>query len=382
MSINTSPFAKGFNTINSQGINQSYGNHSHTRSIVITCGTAGHVFPALILVKEGLEMGKTITFIIDEISGLRYETHINELLKTYGEQLEVVYNKPLKGMGSLISLKFWKDFLKVTKIIYSAANIVTFICGLQGHLLIPLMLLKRKNTYIHEQDSILNKTNRVAHFMIKNINTSFKNVKHLKNGNWIGCPVENLTNIGDSSGLMNALPIRKKIITVLAGTNGSELFDKNIPLILNKIKIKYQEIGEYKIYHNCKKVNQNLINVLYKKYRLNADVSTYFNNFQELIKDSSFLITRGGASTISYLALYKKNSIIIPWKDSAQNHQLYNGEELASVGATILVTEDNIRDLERGILEIIKQERNLTMGEKIQEKFKITTGSEYWKNLN
>ena len=343
---------------------------------VVTCGTAGHILPALVLVKSELTKGKRVALIIDIISAIPYRETIDDLVKNY--ILQVYYNQPFNGMRSVVALNFWISWWKIIKQMRFGGPIITFICGKQIHVMFSAILFNRKRLYLHEQDSVLNKTNRIGQFFKVKINSSFLNVKYAKNPQWIGCPIDCHKD--------KKYTKKSKIITILAGTNGAEFFDGHIPLIMGQVEERYNQLREYKIYHNCKKANLELVENLYKKTNLDYIISPYFHNFTDLIANSDFLITRGGASTISYLAQYEKNSIIIPWKDSAQSHQLENAKELASVQGAILLEESQVNDLVNQILYLfnnsLENSHSISMGENIAKKFKIVSGKQYLLSLN
>jgi UDP-N-acetylglucosamine--N-acetylmuramyl-(pentapeptide) pyrophosphoryl-undecaprenol N-acetylglucosamine transferase len=346
-------------------------------SLILTCGTRGHLMPALAIVENELENKKNIVLILDIKNKKKYENHINLLKEKHEKQLECFYNVPFTGIKSLIFPSFWISYFAMIKIIYKSSRVITFICGLQIHLMLLSILLKRKKTFLHEQDSVLNKTNRIGKIFGASIISSFRNVKYVKNHKWIGCPILlKKENEKEKN-------VKKKIITILAGTNGSDFFDEHIPAIFNKIQKEAGLLMEYKIYHNCKEKNLEKVKQFYEKEKLNVEVSFYFNNFESLIEQSEFLITRSGASTISYLALYEKNAIIIPWKNSSQQHQRKNAQQLYENNGIFLVNEceNEFFNLENLILSLLKNREKHFLGQNIRNVFKIISGKKYIESI-
>lgn len=292
---------------------------------ILTCGTAGHVFPALVLAEYLVQNQYPVTLILDKISGKRYENLINKFKNPY---LQVITTTPFKNK-ILMPITFFVNIFQGGAAIMKASSIICFVAGLQ----IPLLCwasLWCKKFFLHEQDSILNKTNGLFKYFASNIFTSFKEVEKARKYTWVGCPIK--------SNYRGDFKVEDYCITILAGTNGSRLFDQQL---IHEL-IKLENIQKYTIYHNCRRENISFLEKFYTDHSIKAYVSTYFENFEELIIKSTFLITRSGASTIAYLAMYKKKAIIIPWGHSSQNHQIKNGILLEQVAASIVLQENQI----------------------------------------
>jgi UDP-N-acetylglucosamine--N-acetylmuramyl-(pentapeptide) pyrophosphoryl-undecaprenol N-acetylglucosamine transferase len=333
----------------------------------ITCGTGGHVFPTLELVKEMVRQKYKVTLIIDKISGKKYKYITEDISK---ENLNIIYTTPFKK-NIWIPFTFTKNIWEAYRAIKNSSIIIGFVAGIQFPILLLAVTLKKK-IILHEQDSILNLTNKLFAKYTSKIFTSFRNVKNLnpKKQIWLGCPISK--KFIDSS---YNNPNHSKFITILGGSNGADFFDK---VLVNKL-INMKELRDYNIYHNCRSSNIDYVKDIYAKNGFKAVVSDFFFNYEELIIKSIFLITRGGASTISYLGLYDKNAIIIPWPNSAQNHQVNNGLILENTKASITIEEKNISQLEEAVRILIKN--NFNYGSNIQKEFKCVKPDIYIKEL-
>jgi UDP-N-acetylglucosamine--N-acetylmuramyl-(pentapeptide) pyrophosphoryl-undecaprenol N-acetylglucosamine transferase len=331
---------------------------------IVTCGTAGHVFPALALLESLLTKHK-VCLIIDTNAFKKFEEHI-----PINENLQIIqtiaFYPNIKGLITL-----FKNIKTTWFPIKNSNIIIGFLAGLQIPTLITAILLNKK-FILHEQDSILNRTNSIFGFFAYKINTSFIKVKSYKflqkKMFHSGCPV----NIEDKVLLdkEDIINNKKKIITIFAGTNGSKFIDE---ILLHEL-LKINNIHEYHIYHGAKKENINKLVEFYKKNNITAYVKDYFHNFQELYKHSTLLITRGGASTISYLNFYKKKAILIPWPNSAQNHQYFNCKLIEKKAYIEVLEEHKIEEFQEKINNILNnQEENIYT----QNIFKTVKGSEY-----
>jgi UDP-N-acetylglucosamine--N-acetylmuramyl-(pentapeptide) pyrophosphoryl-undecaprenol N-acetylglucosamine transferase len=332
---------------------------------IVTCGTAGHVFPALELVSYMINQKIKVNLIMDKISGHKYAAIINAFKNNY---LTILYVTPCK-LNFFFPYFFLKNIIEEWKMITATDLIICFIAGLHLPLLCLASILGKK-FILHEQDSILNYSNRIFQIFAFKIFTSFKKVQYLKNdkGLWIGCPI--------TQKYQNDLDINleKKMITILGGTNGAECFDR----ILSKELIKIKELEDYEVYHNCRIENITYLQKFYKENNINAHVSNFFHDFELLIRDSKILITRGGASTISYLNLYNKKVIMIPWGRSSQNHQYHNGMQLAAQGILIL-SEQKLFLIKEYIQKLLS---NQNKENQFQYVFKSIPPKEYYQKIS
>jgi UDP-N-acetylglucosamine--N-acetylmuramyl-(pentapeptide) pyrophosphoryl-undecaprenol N-acetylglucosamine transferase len=330
---------------------------------IITCGTAGHVFPALAVI-ESLLPNYKVALIIDNKAYKRFE--------------KILQDKKYKNLFVLQTIPFYFDYkclftllknIKTTWSIIKNSNLlIGFVAGLQIPTLFTCVLLNKK-FILHEQDTILNKTNSIFGFFSYKIYTSFNKVSSYKflqkKMLWRGCPVNITNNNVTNKDLTNG---KKYIITIFAGTNGSHFMDEIIPNELMKIN----NIQDCVIYHNCKKENIEIVENFYKKNNICAYVSVFFDNFQDLYKYSNLLITRGGASTISYLNFYKKKAILIPWPDSSKNHQYFNCKLIEQENFIEVIEEKDFSNLSKKINNILQNPEDSHMNN-----FKVISGDKY-----
>ena len=66
------------------------------------------------------------------------------------------------------------------------------------------------------------------------------------------------------------------------------------------------------------------------------------DSMQDIYAASDLVISRAGASTIAELATVGRASVLIPWKQSAENHQFFNAQWLGDSGGAIVLDEDAV----------------------------------------
>lgn len=68
----------------------------------------------------------------------------------------------------------------------------------------------------------------------------------------------------------------------------------------------------------------------------------YCENMADLYAAADLIVARSGASTVAEIATVGIASILVPWKDSAENHQLTNAQSLTSHGGAVMLSETDL----------------------------------------
>ena len=81
----------------------------------------------------------------------------------------------------------------------------------------------------------------------------------------------------------------------------------------------------------------------------------YSNNMNEIYAAADLVVARAGASTVAEIATVGIASVLIPWKDAAENHQLTNAKILSDQGGAVLLEESRLTDevFVRQIVELL-----------------------------
>ena len=81
----------------------------------------------------------------------------------------------------------------------------------------------------------------------------------------------------------------------------------------------------------------------------------YSSNMDDVYAAADLVVARAGASTVAEIATVGIASILIPWKDAAENHQLTNAKILSDQGGAVLLEESRLNDeeFERQIIELL-----------------------------
>jgi UDP-N-acetylglucosamine--N-acetylmuramyl-(pentapeptide) pyrophosphoryl-undecaprenol N-acetylglucosamine transferase len=194
---------------------------------------------------------------------------------------------------------------------------------------------------VHESDAIPGLTNRFSGKLAQRIGLSFAEAsRHF--------PREKIFMAGNpirSSLLKNPVdkPIAKKLLgldpekpllTILGGSQGSrrinEFIFENLGALLAKVQV-YHQLGEANLNEARPSESDQYKQIGF----LNND------NLKKALDATDIVLSRAGAGTIFETAAFGRPAILVPLKESANNHQLANAYEYAEAGAAVVIEEKN-----------------------------------------
>lgn len=311
------------------------------RIVISAGGTGGHIYPAL-SVLERLKKEVTDLEVLYIGTKSRMESEIIPARGIPYEGIEIY--------------GFTKNVLKDIKNVYCIHNSYKrcvkllndfkpdIVLGFGGYVTYPVLKAAKKlkfKTFLHEQNSIVGKTNRVLAKDIDLVAVSFlstmekfKNAKKvIFSGNPCGEAAVTAKEIKKSDiGLDN----KKKLVIVVAGSLGSSSMNDKI-----KDFLLLSRRGDYQVlYITGKKYYDEIVKDT--KFAPNVKVLPYLDNLAGLMKNADLMITRAGASTMSEILAIGLPSIFIPSPYVANNHQYYNAKEIVDQNAGIMIEEENL----------------------------------------
>ncbi len=336
--------------------------------LLITGGTGGHVIPAKNF--ANFLSNKNINFtIITDKRGYKY-------FDDYYEKIYIISSSNLNGN---ILYKIFGIFQILLGLIQSfiilfllkPSHSISFGSYASFSPMLSCVLLKsfyKVKLYIHEQNSIIGRTNKYflnftnkifLNFDIKSkINSKFKDKIFV-----VGSPENNFKK---------NIKVRNKnsesifTIFISGGSQGSE-FISNFATNLIKI-IDNERIIKAKFIFQCSK---NLIKKQEEKLRnIKSPIilKDFFINVDEILDNANLAICRAGAGTIVDLINFKLPSILIPLPSSKDNHQSFNAKILAKHDLAIIIDQnsDDLDKAKRHIYEIYNNSKKL---ESMNKKF-------------
>lgn len=306
------------------------------RIIIASGGTGGHIYPAITLAQALQKAGHKITFVG---STGRME---KDVIPAAGFDY-IGLDMKIPG-GSLINKA--NSFVSIVKAYYKCREIVKdydLAIGFGNYISVPLVMAARNRglkTVIHEQNSFAGKANKYldqkADLVIGSYEENkktFKNPHTLILGNPQSSKAFNIKK--DPEVLLNlGLDPDKKTVVIFMGSLGSQTVNKVVIEYLNSLK------GDYQVIYASGKQN-------YAKARAAVKKKDYICVKEavdgvKVMANSSLLVSRAGATTLSEICAMGMPSILIPSPYVPNNHQFYNAMALIDKNAALLLEEKDL----------------------------------------
>ena len=306
------------------------------RIIIASGGTGGHIYPAITLAQALQKAGHKITFVG---STGRME---KDVIPAAGFDY-IGLDMKIPG-GSLINKA--NSFVSIVKAYYKCREIVKdydLAIGFGNYISVPLVMAARNRglkTVIHEQNSFAGKANKYLDQKVDLVIGSYEeNKKTFKNphtlilGNPQSFKAFNIKK--DPEVLLNlGLDPDKKTVVIFMGSLGSQTVNKVVIEYLNSLK------GDYQVIYASGKQN-------YAKARAAVKKKDYICVKEavdgvKVMANSSLLVSRAGATTLSEICAMGMPSILIPSPYVPNNHQFYNAMALIDKNAALLLEEKDL----------------------------------------
>ncbi len=336
--------------------------------LLITGGTGGHVIPAKNFANYLSTKNIKCTIITDK-RGYKY-------FNNYNQKIYIISSSNLNGN---IIFKIFGIFQILLGLIQSyiiifllkPSHSISFGSYASFSPMLACILFKpfyKVKLYIHEQNSIMGRTNK---FFLNFINKLFLNfdIKSKINSKFkgkifiVGSPENNFkenTKISNKNSKINFT------IFISGGSQGSEFvsnFATNLIKIVDNEKIIKANFIFQCSKHLIKKQEEKLRNI-----KSPIILQDFFINVEEILANANLAICRAGAGTIVDLINFKVPSILIPLPSSKDNHQFFNAKILAKHDLAIIIDQNNddLNKAKRYIYEIYTHTKKL---ESMNKKF-------------
>ena len=284
---------------------------------LVAGGTGGHLFPALALAQSS----KLIDFIflVDE----RTEKFLKNKKFKY-------YVIPASKIQKNIILMLFNSLKIINGIIRSIFLILIkkpdLVVGFGGYTSIPCLLAAKllgKKILIHEQNSVMGKTNRILSKISDKVAITYQKTIHAHPKSiYSGIPIRIKSKYNKKNSI-------KKKIFVIGGSQGAKVFSIIIPNILNNLNLSL--LKKISLVQQAKKEDHNRLKACYKKLKINYKLKDFFEDSLSEIKNSDIVVSRCGSSSLAEIEYFNKFSIIIPLPSSSDNHQHHNAIEFKKI---------------------------------------------------
>lgn len=332
-----------------------YNKEKKLKIFLATGGSGGHIFPAISVAEKLTEDKNNICIVADSV----YEKYSSN-------------NLNYRTINASKTLRSVKDIFKILSGFFQAKKLIKtekpdLIVSFGSYATLPTLMAcywTKTPFIIHEQNAYVGKVNRLFGRYAKKIMTSYYeiygvNYNDMKKVVYTGMPVRK--NIKDLYKVNYAYPTNdeKFIILITGGSAGAKIFSEFLPKIFDEEHKKLQK--NIKVYHQVREEYLDTVKDYYRKINLDAVVSPFFNNMDELLAKAHLVIGRSGSGTLFETAMAGIPSIVIPLINSANNHQKINAKVFEKNNASIVVLEKNfnIKDFQKIFFELIEDKEKL-----------------------
>ena len=331
--------------------------------MLVAGGTGGHIYPSLSLISK---MRKNSFIIITDQRGKTYyETHLNKKCLKF----KIFTHKVTSPSSKKIILKIISSFQILISFVKSLLIIISqkpnIVIGFGGYPTVaPILAAKicKIPSIIHEQNVIIGRANKLLSNISNKLALSFegtKNSENLKNIIFSGNPVRHeFEEIGNTD---YAKLISNKPFTILifGGSLGASYFSKQLTSIICLLPDDIKKT--IKIIQQTRKEELESVRNEYKKYKIEAEISSFFQNIHNKFKLANLIITRSGGSTVSEVLASCRPAIFVPLPNSFDNHQYENAKfiETNRCGWVFDQINNNKSDFENLIKDIFKNPKKL-----------------------
>lgn len=322
---------------------------SKLRVAIAAAGTGGHVFPALNLAKHLMqhEDAKVLWFGADDISKKKaLQFHIEHVA------LRVSGFKAVGWWRKLTAL--WFSLTAMFRAFYYLKRFKPdVLIGFGGFVTVPVGFAAKiagVPVFIHEQNRVPGLANRVLAFLSKEIWLTFPGIfdRWQKKCVWTGVPHQCLAQTFSAREFNT--PRR---ILVLGGSLGAKPLNEKIPTVLAKVKAHFP----LDIRHQTGSKDVEAVKKSYQINHLNADVISFIEDMPSAYEWADVIISRAGALSLAEITASRRPAIVIPYPQSADNHQEKNADFFEKAGTLIKINQDCIGlELESRLLALLQDE--------------------------
>lgn len=147
------------------------------------------------------------------------------------------------------------------------------------------------------------------------------------------------------------IPPNRTLVTVMGGSQGSAVLNDAVVEILGILSDTNEDVA---VLHICgdRFTSSPLPNVPPSVWYRRVG---YESRMAEILAATDVLVCRAGAGTIAEIATVGVASVIVPWKDAAEDHQRRNAQWLSNEVAAVVLDEENLsRDaVGRAVAELV-----------------------------
>ena len=302
------------------------------RFILAAGGTGGHIFPALAVAEQLIADGHEALLYTDKRGQHMVEGKIDYHL--------IISASPFTGglLRRLMALAYLAIGL-VQSFIFILIARPKAVMGFGGYPSFgPVFAgkLLGKSCYLHEQNAVMGRANRLLARQCKQTALTFKATKNLP------ASIQTLTT---------GLPVRapffatrpykpeadKLHLVIMGGSLGARIFAEIIPEALRLLDKDLR--AKLHVTQQARPEQIASLKAHYDAANIKADIASFYHDVASVYDDCDIIISRAGASSVSEIAAAGRASILVPFAAAMDDHQTGNAQILETAGGAIILSE-------------------------------------------
>ncbi len=326
-------------------------------------GTGGHIYPSLTLISKM----KDYNFLI--ITDVRGKGYYESFLEKEKLNYKIFCHKVTSPSNKKIINKINSLFQLVVSLIKSILIVIIqkpdLAMGFGGYPTVAPMLAAKMcaiPSIIHEQNAVMGRGNKLLSYISNKLALSFvktKKVENVRNIIFTGNPVrKEFEEIGNNH--FNQLTSNKTFtILIYGGSLGASYFSKELTSIICTLPVEIKK--NIKIIQQVRIEDLERVKHNYKIHKIEAEVSSFFQNIYRKFQISHLIITRSGGSSVAEILASCKPAIFVPLPKSFENHQFENAKFFETNNCCWIFDQkkNSETDLQNLIIDIFRNQKKL-----------------------
>lgn len=311
-----------------------------TPLVILTAGgTGGHVYPAEAVADELLRRGYRLMLVTDKRGQNNYKGRLGEIPN------QAVWAGAIMGKSKWFKIQsLFKTGIGILQSIWIILkNRPVCVVGFGGYASFPCSmaaLLLMNDLVIHEQNSVMSRTNRFLGRYATLIAASFKPTRFAPEGTktvLTGMPIrQSISGLAQRS--YNAPAAKGPFnLLVLGGSQGAKIFSSVVPEAIAKLDAGLQK--QINLIQQCRKDDLPDLEKRYQDLSCQTCLNSFFNNMPKLYAQTHLIISRTGASSVFEIAAAGLPSVLVPLPTAADDHQTSNAAEFKRQKAGIVIDQ-------------------------------------------
>jgi UDP-N-acetylglucosamine--N-acetylmuramyl-(pentapeptide) pyrophosphoryl-undecaprenol N-acetylglucosamine transferase len=307
-----------------------------TTLLIAAGGTGGHLFPGIAVADEVRRRDPNVRVVfVGTPRGLE-----SRLVPKAGYPLELLPILPLNNVGLA---RMVRGLLALPRALWAAIALVRrlkpkAVLGIGGYAGGPVALvaaLMGVRTVLLEPNAKPGFTNRVLRPFVDAAACAYEPAlaHYPGKGALTGNPVR-----GGFAPRTRAASVSVRTLLVFGGSQGSRLLNSAMVAALPHLP----GADRLNIVHQTGEVMQDEVAAAYAQAGRTADVRAFLDDMAERFAQADLVVSRSGATTCAELTVAGKAAILVPFAQSADDHQKVNAQTLQAAGAARMIEEKDL----------------------------------------